>query len=392
MKLINNTSNDHPNLTNRLVLDCQPLFYFLLFFFSSSSSSSSFASCGFHYPLPQSTRRSFFPSLEPHQSTMPNKYSHALVLSHYQSRGLIKFPQSPPSPYVAPLPVESRLRVKPRSQTPATDGRAPMDQARSSTPPEPAVTVEPATTHQPTPSIITEIYAPERKASPNPRQSVSPDPSLTSLSIVNLDTELEDDVSCGHNSLTTSTSARSSSMIRSTPRSSVSTVAESPTLGPFEDLPPCPDLFPILEDCVATPWEELQATPAVFRLQSMDFRLQSLDSSRHRQPPAPSPPAPSSPTRSPSPDDAAPPPIARYRRVSFIPVPKSNRTSSSSTKLSRSGPVPTPSRISTSAMKLRRSSPHPETAPSAGHQVHSDRLHGHRSMLGDWIMGSRIQR
>lgn len=324
---------------------------------------------------------------------MPNKYSHALVLSHYQSRGLIKFPHSPPSPYVAPLPVESRLCVKPRSQTPATDGRPPIDHTRSTTPQEPAVTVQPITTHRPTPSIITEIYAPERKASPNPHQSISPDPSLTSLSIVNLDTELEEEeFSGGDNSLTTSTSARSSSMIRSTPRSSVSTVAESPTLGPFEDLPPCPDLFPILEDCVATPWEDSQTTPAVFRLQSMDFRLQALDMSHHRQPPAPSPPAPSSPARSPSPDDAAPPPIARYRRVSFIPVPKSNHTSTSSMKLSRSSPVPKPNRTSTSAMKPSRPGPYPETASSADHNSHSNRLHGNRSMLGDWIMGNRIQR
>lgn len=310
---------------------------------------------------------------------MPNKYSHALVLSNYESRGLIKFPHSPPSSYVAPLPVEARLRVGSRSQTPVTDGRALVDQSRSITPLEPTAAIESPQTHRPTPSIITEIYAPERTSPRHKRrQSISPDPSLASLSILDSDWE-EDGMSFGTNSLTTSTSARSSSVMRSTPRSSVSPILESPILGAFEDLPPCRDIFPIPEDHAATPWEELQ-TPAV-------CRIQSLDLIRQRQPPtaraAPSPPARSpsvrslsarsSSVRSPSPDDAAPPPIARYRRVSYIPVRKTNRTS-------------------TISMKPGRSKPYPETAPSADEKLNSDRLRGNRTLLGDWILGNKLER
>lgn len=293
---------------------------------------------------------------------MPNKYSHALVLSHYQSRGLIKFPQTPPSPYVAPLPVESRLRVKPKSQEPATDGPPSVDESRP-TPVEPAVTVKPAPLHRPTPSIVTEIYAPERTSTPpqDPPRPNSPTSSLSSLSTLNLDSEFDDELSSGSHSLTTPTSARSSSLVWSTPRSSVSPIPESPILGPFEDFPPTRAIYPIMEDYAAKPWEDVKTTPAV-------FRSQSLDSSLHYHPSTRSPPA-----RSPSPDDAAPPPITRYRRASSIPVPKRNRTSMSFTKPSRPGP-------------------YPDTAPSIGRNSNFDRQRRERSALGLRITGSKFQR
>lgn len=293
---------------------------------------------------------------------MPNKYSHALVLSHFQSRGLIKFPQAPPSPYVAPLPVESRLRIKPKSQQPATDDLFPADES-SPTPVEPAVTVKPAPSHRSTPSIVTEIYAPERTSTPpqDPPRPNSPSSSLSSLSTLNLDSEFDDGFSSETHSLTTPTSASSSSFLWSTPRSSVSTGPESPILGSFDDFPPTRAIYPIMEDYAAKPWEDSKTTPAVFRLESLDPYL-------HYHPALRSPS-----TRSPSPDDAAPPPITRYRRASSIPIPKQNRTSLSFTKPSRPGP-------------------YPGTLPTTGRNSNFDRQRGERSALGLRITGSKLLR
>ena len=288
---------------------------------------------------------------------MPSKYSHAFVLSHYQSRGLIKFPQAPSSPYVAPQPVESIPRVKLKSRKLATDDPPQVDESQHTTV-EPAVTIKPASFHQPTPSIITEIYAPERTLSPLqdlPRPN-SPVSSLSSLSIFSPDSEFDDESLSGTNPLTTSTSARSSSFMRSTPRSSISPILESSIFGPFEDFPSNRGIYPNVDDCAAKSRDNLKTTPAV-------FHLQSLDSSPHYEPSALSPF-----TRSPSPDDATPPPITLYRAVSPIPVPRRNRTLMSFTKSSR------PSR-------------YPDTAPMLGRSSNFDRQRVERSALSHRITG-----
>ncbi|MCJ1469059.1 hypothetical protein MMC07_007691 [Pseudocyphellaria aurata] len=306
---------------------------------------------------------------------MPNKYSHALVISHYQSRGLIRFPHSPPSSYVAPLPVESRLRVTPKSPPPKSPSPvtndvapnvAPNEQSRSSTPMEPAVTIEPTPSLR-TSSITTEIYAPKRTSSPsyNPRP-ISPDPSLASLSFTDLDAGFEEEFSVGTSPLSTTASAESSSVVRSTPRSSVSPIPESPILGPHEDFPPSREIYPIIEDCPGTPWENPQVTPAV-------FRLQSLDLSHHSQLPVRYSPARSPPARSPSPDDAVPPPITRYRRLSGMAFTKPNRTSTTFTKPSQS-------------------SPSSGINQSASDNANSDRPRANRNTFGEWAMGSKVQR
>ena len=291
---------------------------------------------------------------------MPSKYSHALVLSNYQSRGLIKFPQAPPSPYVAPRPVESSLRVKLKSRKLATDDLPEVDKSRR-TPAEPALTIKPALFHRPTPSINTEIHAPEHTSSPlqDPPRPNSPVSSLSSLSVFSLDSEFDDEFSSRTKSLTTSTFVKPPSFMRFTPQSSVSPILESSILGPFEEFPPNRGIDPIMEDYVGKPWEDLKTTPAV-------FHLQSLDSSPRYQPPARSPS-----TRSPSPDDAAPPPITLYRRLSSIPVPKRNRTLMSFTKSSRP-------------------SPYPDTAPCIGHNSNFDQQRVERSALSHRISKSKL--
>ncbi|MCJ1423730.1 hypothetical protein MMC29_001614 [Sticta canariensis] len=291
---------------------------------------------------------------------MPSKYSHAFVLSHYQSRGLIKFPQAPSSPYVALRPVESSSRVNLKSRKLPTDDLPQVDKSRH-TSVEPAVTIKPASSHQSTPSIITEINAPERTSSPlqDPPRPNSPVSSLSSLSIFSLDLEFDDEFSSGTNSLTTSTSARSSSFMRSTPRSSISPILESSIFGPSEDSPSSPGIYPTVEDYAAKPWDDLKTTPAV-------FHLQSLDSSPHYQPSAMSPSA-----RSPSPDDATPPPITLYRPLSPIPVPKRNRTLMSFTKSSRP-------------------SLYPDTAPVLGRNSYFDRQRVKRSALSHRFTGGKL--
>lgn len=289
---------------------------------------------------------------------MPSKYSHALVLSHYQSCGLIKFPQGSP-PYVAPLRIESSLRNMPKSRKLDTDDLPQVDKSRR-TPFEPAVTIKLAPFHRPAPSSITDIYAPERTSSPlqDSSRPNSPVSSLRSPSIFSLDLEFDNEFSSGTNCPAASTSARSSSLMRFTPRSYMSPILESAILGPFEDFPPNQDIYSTVEDYAAKPCVGLKITPAF-------FHQQSIDSSPHYRPCDLSPS-----TRSPSPDDAIPPPITLYRRPSSMPVPKQNRTSMSLAKSSQS-------------------SQYPDIAPCIGRNSIFDQQRVERSVLSHRNAGSK---
>ena len=161
---------------------------------------------------------------------MPHKYSHALVLSHYESRGLISFPHSHPHrhrhrhrhtpqtpqspPHVEPDNSEGKPhRLPPTAEIPSSPPRTPL-------PPLPPLL--PLTTgdedlvlssHRSTPSIITEIYAPESSAESLDSTALHSDSKPQDAQISPTTTE-------GTTSLTSEVSSRG----EETPRTSVSSV------------------------------------------------------------------------------------------------------------------------------------------------------------------------
>lgn len=152
---------------------------------------------------------------------MPNKYSHALVLSHYESRGLISFPHRNPPDIAEPFDSEPTLHPSfnvHQVSVPSSPPRAPLPPLppthREETHREDSITSSPSS-HRATPSIITEIYAPE--------------PLTDSLKLESLQLESEpqdgkiSSVETKWNTLT----SEASSLVEETPRTSVSSVRAS---------------------------------------------------------------------------------------------------------------------------------------------------------------------
>lgn len=153
---------------------------------------------------------------------MPNKYSHAQVVSHYESRGLISFPhRSTPRP-ANTEPSHSERKARPS----ASAVKGPSSPPRTPLPPLPLPSPCPPTahdgesvtssSHRPTPSVITEIYAPEQ-------------PSVDTRDRVPIQSRLDPQnaqispVTTTGSSLTSETSY----LAEATPRTSVSSVGES---------------------------------------------------------------------------------------------------------------------------------------------------------------------
>lgn len=181
-----------------------------------------------HHHCPRHYHRLY--TLSVFSDKMPNKYSHALVLSHYESRGLISFPDrhKPRPTNTEPShserekkeKKEEKKKVHPSSfaaRVPSTPLRAPLPPAPPS--PCPPTTRDedavPSSSHRSTPSIVTEIYVPDQPSEPQ-----DPVPLRSRL-------ELEEaqvsPVTTEGNSLTSETSYPP----EATPRTSVSSVRES---------------------------------------------------------------------------------------------------------------------------------------------------------------------
>lgn len=296
---------------------------------------------------------------------MANKYSHALVLSHYESRGLINFPNTPSSTFVVPLLSHSKASNACR----ADSGSSPVRTSRSSTPQAPARTSDKyfPSPHRSTASVVTEIYAPERQSTPTPHPR-STSPCWTDLSsnypsplssIFDFDAALQDDDCSPTISFFTDPTLSGSASVAS---SGEHLPAES-----VVDLDAAHRPFPYAADCSVTPWENPSITPTIFRLQSS------------------APPVPCEALRrSPSPDDAAPPPIARHRRLPSIPVKSPLRAV----------------KVARTSMSLFRpllrfdppSKPPSEPAPSPTPALNPERLHTNRSALGELILGAKLVR
>lgn len=158
---------------------------------------------------------------------MPNKYSHALVLSHYEACGLISFPDrdKPRPTNPEPSHSERKTKTKKKAHPSSSAARVPSSPPRTPLPPLPPSPCPstahgghsvPSSSHRSTPSIITEIYAPDQ-------------PSLASQHPVTLQSGLEPEgpqispVTTKGNSLTSETSYPADA----TPRTSISSVRES---------------------------------------------------------------------------------------------------------------------------------------------------------------------
>lgn len=158
---------------------------------------------------------------------MPNKYSHALVLSHYESRGLISFPHrhKPRPTNTEPSHFERKKKSHPSTsaaKVPSSPPRTPLPPL----PPSPCLPTTqdedsvPSTSHRSTPSIVTEIYAPEQPS------GIRSDPAAFQSSSEPEGGQISPITTKG-NSLTSETSYPA----EATPRTSVSSVRESASKG-----------------------------------------------------------------------------------------------------------------------------------------------------------------
>lgn len=152
-------------------------------------------------------------------TTMPNKYSHALVLSHYESRGLISFPhrhKPRPSANAEPLHSEPNRHQSPTISLPSSPPRTPLPPL----PPLPSTAKDGdarPSSHRSTPSTITEIYAPQPSAAPLHPSTLPSKPVPQSAQTSPTDTK--------GNSLTSEVS----SLGEATPRTSVSSGSRGST-------------------------------------------------------------------------------------------------------------------------------------------------------------------
>lgn len=162
---------------------------------------------------------------------MPNKYSHALVLSHYESRGLISFPDRPKPRPTNTEPSHSERKRKKKKKAHPSSRAAGVPSSPPGTPlpplppsPCPPTTrdedVVPSSSHRSTPSIVTEIYAPDEPSVP------SKNPPTLQSSLEPEDAQISPVTTTG-NSLTSETSYS----LEATPRTSVSSVRESTSQG-----------------------------------------------------------------------------------------------------------------------------------------------------------------
>ena len=86
---------------------------------------------------------------------MPNKYSHALVLSHYEARGLVDFYNHPnrQTPTTSPVSVD-RTHFEHRQQTPRVTRYTPAPPPVTNTPPITTSTRQPSIASKPTTPVI----------------------------------------------------------------------------------------------------------------------------------------------------------------------------------------------------------------------------------------------
>ncbi len=156
---------------------------------------------------------------------MPNKYSHALVLSHYESRGLISFP----SRYQPQPVIDEALDPEPTLHLHSSHLGRPSSPPRTPLPPLPPLppithhdeeAPSSPSSHRSTPSTITEIYAPKPLTVPLP-------PTLPRVRLEPQEDARRSPPPTTRNSLT----SEASSAVNVTPRTSVSSVKASPRIG-----------------------------------------------------------------------------------------------------------------------------------------------------------------
>ena len=342
---------------------------------------------------------------------MVNRYSHAIVLSYYESRGWITLPPAFQSPFVSlphytpppppppppPLPppqpsphphgnepISSIRYHRPapfnrrgRQQGPVADASTP----RSTTPPPraqaPTASIPSTTTtraslkptrpgrspQRPTPSIITEIFDPDRAfvsaaATParqyaqsppgsheSPHQRIStltnydcPSPTSTIFNLLGPLSSSQDDCDDLDYTppLTNSGSSVSSSshLEPATPSFFESPIDshDSPILKPFDDFVPAFDDFSQYATETGSPWHDPASptAPTIFRLPPVDL---SIHPALRGHPPPPPPPMEEEYEE----DDAIPPPIARHRRTGPAKLTKVDRSAMSFLKQQPAG-------------------------------------------------------
>lgn len=126
---------------------------------------------------------------------MPNRFSHAIVLSDLASRGLINFPSPSDQP---PFADDSTLHIEPRARSgKIREASVPTSPPKRPLPPTPEEVSDTETirskpsSRQATPSVITEIYAPESALVPPSTPTISNRPPETaSHGAVSVDEEV----------------------------------------------------------------------------------------------------------------------------------------------------------------------------------------------------------
>ncbi|KAI4128472.1 MAG: hypothetical protein LQ338_002702 [Usnochroma carphineum] len=106
---------------------------------------------------------------------MPNRYSHALVLSHYEARGFIALPQPSLSPSQSRFKLDWSQSNRDSSATPSLNALPALSSDSSTTSTASSLDeVPPRPLHSASSSIVTEIYAPQSPSYPPGASSKDP--------------------------------------------------------------------------------------------------------------------------------------------------------------------------------------------------------------------------
>ncbi|MCJ1226522.1 hypothetical protein MMC12_003174 [Toensbergia leucococca] len=272
---------------------------------------------------------------------MPHKYSHALVLSHYEARGLLNlnrnkqpsFHDSPPSDDSSDYDLRPEAPTQSESSPTATPPSYRHSRSHSASESFQSTTTTPS---RPTSSIITQIYAPLHLSSPTKQvnhsllSKHSPKPSNPP--------RLQSFISPKSSPTTSSFQSSSSSSFnnnnhqQTTARTSLSapispiSEKDSDSASYLADSSPSPPLSPTNSIALIRPWDHPHLSPLALRPNLSRTRTVTTATTTSPSPPSSSyfPTQPST-TRSASPDSALPPPISRTRRSSIPPRSKKSR-------------------------------------------------------------------